>query len=154
MGVDGRLEAPIEQIDATGIVARGERIEAATVVWCAGVRATPVGRWLGVPTERDGTVRVEADLSVPGQDRIFVLGDAASATGPDGTPLPGLAAVAVQQGEACTMDRSGQTSDTMQCAGIGGDRDEARSEEHTSELQSLMRISYAVFCLKKKNKNK
>src|SRR3546814_18459987 len=77
LGVDVRLETPIEQIDATGIVARGERIEAATVVWCAGVRATPVGRWLGVPTERAGTVRVEADLSVPGQDRIFVLGDAA-----------------------------------------------------------------------------
>src|SRR3546814_12502821 len=107
MGVDGRLEAPIEQIDATGIVARGERIEAATVVWCAGVRATPVGRWLGVPTERDGTVRVEADLSVPGQDRIFVLGDAACATGPAGTPRPGLAVVAVPPGEARTLARYG-----------------------------------------------
>src|SRR3546814_5725266 len=84
LGVDVRLETPIERIDATGIVARGERIEAATVVWCAGVRAMPVGRWLGVPTERNGTVRVGADLSVPGHERIFVLGDAAFAAGPDG----------------------------------------------------------------------
>src|SRR3546814_14330165 len=70
LGVDVRLETPIERIDATGIVARGERIEAATVVWCAGVRAMPVGRWLGVPTERNGTVRVGADLPVPGHERI------------------------------------------------------------------------------------
>src|SRR3546814_5616111 len=98
LGVDVRLETPIERIDATGIVARGERIEAATVVWCAGVRAMPVGRWLGVPTERNGTVRVGADLSVPGHERIFVLGDAAFAAVADGRPLRGLVAVAVQWG--------------------------------------------------------
>ncbi len=99
MGVDVRLETAIEQIDEDGIVARGERIESATVVWCAGVRATPVGEWLGVPTERNGSVRVKPDLSVPDLKNVFVLGDAASTLGADGRPLPGLAAVAVQQGD-------------------------------------------------------
>ena len=99
MGVDVRLETPIEQIDADGIVARGERMESATVVWCAGVRGTPVGQWLGVPTERNGTVRVTPELSVPGLEQVYVLGDAASAMGADDHPLPGLAAVAVQQGD-------------------------------------------------------
>jgi NADH:ubiquinone reductase (H+-translocating) len=65
MGVDVRLETMIEHIDAEGVIARGERIPAATVIWSAGVRATSVGRWLGVATARNGTVRVEPDLSVP-----------------------------------------------------------------------------------------
>lgn len=99
MGVEVRLDTAIEQIDEDGIVARGERLESATVVWCAGVRATPVGDWLGVPTERNGSVRVKPDLSVPDLENVFVLGDAASTLGADGRPLPGLAAVAVQQGD-------------------------------------------------------
>jgi NADH dehydrogenase len=98
MGVDVRLETTIEHIDAEGVIARGERIPAATVIWSAGVRATPVGRWLGVATARNGAVRVEPDLSVPELPEVFVPGDAALAPGPDGTPLPGLAAVAEQQG--------------------------------------------------------
>jgi NADH dehydrogenase len=80
------------------VIARGERIPAATVIWSAGVRATPVGRWLRVATARHGAVRVEPDLSVPELPEVFVPGDAALAPGPDGTPLPGLAAVAEQQG--------------------------------------------------------
>ena len=98
MGVDVRLEAMIEHIDEEGVIARGERIPAATVIWSAGVRATPVGQWLGVETARNGTVRVEPDLSVPELPEVFVPGDAAQLPGPDGTPLPGLAAVAEQQG--------------------------------------------------------
>jgi NADH:ubiquinone reductase (H+-translocating) len=98
MGVDVRLETMIEHIDEEGVIARGERIPAATVIWSAGVQATPVGRWLGLATARNGTVRVEPDLSVPELPEVFVPGDAAMAPGPDGTPLPGLAAVAEQQG--------------------------------------------------------
>ncbi|MCC2664860.1 MAG: FAD-dependent oxidoreductase [Geminicoccaceae bacterium] len=89
---------PIEAIDAEGVTAQGERIPAGMVVWSAGVRATPVGRWLGVGTARNGAVEVEPDLSVPACPEVFVLGDAALVPGPDGKPLQGLAAVAEQQG--------------------------------------------------------
>jgi NADH:ubiquinone reductase (H+-translocating) len=98
MGVEVRLETMIEHIDEEGVIARGARIPAATVIWSAGVRATPVGQWLGVATARNGTVRVEPDLSIAELPEVFVPGDAALLPGPDGTPLPGLAAVAEQQG--------------------------------------------------------
>jgi NADH dehydrogenase len=98
MGVEVRLDSMIEQIDAEGVIARGERIPAATLIWCAGVHATSVGAWLGIETGRNGTVRVNSDLSVPGLPDVFVAGDAAAVTGPDDKPLPGLAAVAEQQG--------------------------------------------------------
>lgn len=98
MGVEVRADAPVEAIDADGVSAGGERVPAATVIWCAGVAATPVARWLGVEAERGGRVRVEPDMSLPGHPEIFVIGDAAQAAGPDGEPLPGLAPVAKQQG--------------------------------------------------------
>ena len=99
MGVEVLLDTPIEAIDKAGVIARGKRIEAANVIWCAGVEASPVARWLGVPTGKGGRVRVAADLSVPGQAEIFVIGDAAFVTGATGEPLPGLAPVAKQQGQ-------------------------------------------------------
>jgi NADH:ubiquinone reductase (H+-translocating) len=99
MGVEVLLDTPIEAIDRDGVVARGKRIEAANVIWCAGVEASPVARWLGVPAGKGGRVRVAADLSVPGHAEIFVVGDAAFVTGPTGEPLPGLAPVAKQQGQ-------------------------------------------------------
>jgi NADH dehydrogenase len=98
MGVELRLGSMVEHIDEAGVIAGAERIPAATVIWSAGVRATPVGQWLGLATARNGAVPVEPDLSVPTFPEIFVLGDAAFLPGPDGTPLPGLAAVAQQQG--------------------------------------------------------
>ena len=69
------------------------------MIWCAGVEATPVARWLGVPSGNGGRVEVAADLSVPGHPQVFVIGDAALVAGADGAPLPGLAAVAEQQGK-------------------------------------------------------
>ena len=76
----------------------GQRIEAAAVIWCAGLRATPVGEWLAAETARGSTVKVEADLRVPGRPEIFVIGDAASVRDADGGALPGLAPVARQEG--------------------------------------------------------
>jgi NADH dehydrogenase len=99
MGVEVLLDTPIEAIDKAGVVAKGKRIEAANVIWCAGVEASPVARWLGAPAGKGGRVRVAADLSVPGHPEIFVIGDAAFVTGPTGEPLPGLAPVAKQQGQ-------------------------------------------------------
>ena len=99
MGVDVRLDTPIEDIDEQGVVARGERIDTSAVVWCAGVRATPVGDWLGIETQSGGRVEVGSDLTVPQHPEIFVIGDAAAAKDAEGRPLPGLAAVATQQGD-------------------------------------------------------
>ena len=98
MGVEVRLATMIEHIDEEGVIARGERIPAATVIWSAGVRATPVGQWLGIEAARNGAVQVDPDLSVPELPEVFVSGDAALVPSPDGAPLPGLAAVAEQQG--------------------------------------------------------
>jgi NADH:ubiquinone reductase (H+-translocating) len=67
-------------------------------VWAAGVKASPVADWLGAESDRAGRVKVKADLSVPGHPNVFVIGDAAAATGLDGKPLPGIAPVAKQQG--------------------------------------------------------
>jgi NADH dehydrogenase len=99
MGVEVLLDTPIEAIDRKGVLAGGERIEAANVIWCAGVEASPVARWLGVPAGKGSRIRVAPDLSVPGHPEIFVIGDAAFVTGPNGEPLPGLAPVAKQQGQ-------------------------------------------------------
>jgi NADH dehydrogenase len=99
MGVEVLVDTPIEAIDRDGVVAKGKRIEAANVIWCAGVEASPVAQWLGVRGEKGGRIGVAPDLSVPGHPEIFVIGDAALVTGPNGEPLPGLAPVAKQQGQ-------------------------------------------------------
>jgi len=99
MGVEVLVDTPIEAIDRDGVIAKGKRIEAANVIWCAGVEASPVAQWLAVPTGKGGRVKVVPDLSVPGHPEVFVIGDAAFVTGPDGEPLPGLAPVAKQEGQ-------------------------------------------------------
>ena len=99
LGVDVRLGAAVTAVDQDGVSIGAERIEARTVIWGAGVMASPAGHWLGVDTDRAGRVKVAPDLSVPGHPDIFVIGDTALATGVDGKPLPGVAPVAKQQGE-------------------------------------------------------
>ena len=97
LGVEVRLGHSVDQIDADGVVAGGERIPSKTVIWTAGVSPSPAGKWLRVGTDRAGRVRVESDLTVPGHPEIFVVGDTASLD-QDGKPLPGVAQVAIQQG--------------------------------------------------------
>jgi NADH:quinone reductase (non-electrogenic) len=98
IGVDVRLGVGVTGGDCAGVSVGDERIEARTVIWAAGVAASPVGLWLGAKTDRAGRVLVEPDLSLPGHPKIFVIGDTACAQGPDGKPLPGVAPVAKQQG--------------------------------------------------------
>jgi NADH dehydrogenase len=76
----------------------GDAIQAGTILWAAGVAASPLGATLGVPLDRAGRVLVNPDLSVPGHPRVYVIGDLASFTGSDGVVLPGVAQVAMQQG--------------------------------------------------------
>ena len=98
LGVEVRLDCAVTACDAAGVTLAGERIEARTIVWAAGVMASPAGKWLNAKTDRSGRVIVGPDLTVPGHSDIFVLGDAASAAGVDNKPLPGVAPVAKQQG--------------------------------------------------------
>ncbi len=97
LGVEVRTNSPVEAIDSEGVVIAGERIPAKTVIWTAGVAASPAGRWLGAEIDRAGRVKVDSDTSVPGHPNVFVIGDTASFT-QDGKPLPGVAQVAIQQG--------------------------------------------------------
>lgn len=76
-----------------------DSIDAATVIWAAGVAASPIGVTLGVPTDRAGRVIVQPDLTIPGHSDVFVIGDLASFTGANGKPLPGVAQVAIQMGK-------------------------------------------------------
>jgi NADH dehydrogenase len=99
LGVDVRLGTAVTALDDAGVSIGADRIEARTVVWAAGVMASPAGLWLGAETDRAGRVKVTGDLSVPRHPDIFVLGDTALATGADGKPLPGVAPVAKQQGQ-------------------------------------------------------
>jgi NADH dehydrogenase len=98
LGVEVRLGASVTDCDCSGVLLGSERLQTRTIVWAAGVKASPVAEWLGVESDRAGRVKVKADLSVPGHPDIFVIGDAAAASGSDGKPPPGVAPVAKQQG--------------------------------------------------------
>jgi len=98
LGVEVRTGQPVTQCDDVGVAIGGDAIPAATVVWAAGVAASPAARWLGVAGDRVGRVPVNAELTLADDPSIFVLGDTAAAMAADGKPLPGLAPVAKQQG--------------------------------------------------------
>ncbi|WP_230530019.1 NAD(P)/FAD-dependent oxidoreductase [Microvirga roseola] len=98
LGVTVKAGEPVEDISHLGVTVGGRLIPAATIIWGAGVAASPVGRWLKVETDKAGRVPVAPDLSVPGLKNVFVLGDAALARDEKDKPLPGLAQVAHQQG--------------------------------------------------------
>jgi NADH dehydrogenase len=97
LGVEIWLKRRVTQIDADGVTVDGERVPTGTVVWGAGVAATPAAEWLGVTADRAGRITVDADMSVPNLPGVYVMGDIAAFT-QDGKLLPGLAQVAKQQG--------------------------------------------------------
>ena len=97
LGVEVRTGARVTAVDASGVTLGDERIAARTVLWAAGVQASPLARTLGVPLDRAGRVRVEPNLSLPGHPEVFVVGDLA-ALEQDGKPVPGVAPAAMQQG--------------------------------------------------------
>jgi NADH dehydrogenase len=98
LAVTVRTDTPVENITATSITAKGEEIPVGFAIWAAGVMASPIGKMLGVPVDRAGRVTVNRDLSVPGLENIYVLGDLALTPDATGKPLPGLAQVAKQEG--------------------------------------------------------
>ena len=97
LGVDVWTGARVTGIDATGVNLGRERIGARTVLWAAGVAASPLPKALGVPLDRAGRVLVGPDLTLPGRDDVFVIGDLA-AVEQAGKPVPGVAPAAIQMG--------------------------------------------------------
>ncbi len=101
--VEVRTGCMVTEIDADGVTVRlgdgsTDRVAARTVLWAAGVQASPLARSLGVPLDRAGRVEVEADLSIPGHPEVFVVGDLAHRV-QDGKDLPGVCQVAMQGGK-------------------------------------------------------
>lgn len=96
LGVEVRERAAVTAIDGGGASLGAERLEAGTVLWAAGVAASPLVATLGVPLDRAGRVIVNPDLSIPGHPEVFVVGDAAAFLHQTGAPLPGVAQVAIQ----------------------------------------------------------
>ena len=98
LGVEVHTDSRVELIDGDGVVVNGERIEAGTVLWAAGVVASPASSWLGAGADPAGRIKVAPDLSVPGHPDIFAIGDTALSLAWDGQTAPGLAPAAKQGG--------------------------------------------------------
>jgi NADH dehydrogenase len=109
LGVEVHTNASVTRVDSEGIVVGGQRIQAGTVLWGAGVVASPAGRWLKAETDRSGKIIVGPDLSVPGHPEVFGIGDTAHVVAPvrnllgikSKTPMtmPGVAQPAIQEGK-------------------------------------------------------
>ena len=98
-GVEVKTDTLVTKCDANGVDLKNGRIDADTVIWAAGVTASPAVRWLNTEADRAGRVKVGADLSVPGHPEIFVVGDTAAVTDSKGQPVPGIAPAAKQMGK-------------------------------------------------------
>jgi len=104
LGVEVRTGSAVTGIDALGVTIGGERIEAKSIFWAAGVQASSLSRSLGVELDRAGRVMVDADLSIPGHPDAFVIGDMAHLDEPGRGLVPGLAPAAIQEGKAAARN--------------------------------------------------
>jgi NADH dehydrogenase len=98
LGVEVELNQPVSGCAADHVVFAGRTLETRTVIWAAGVLASPAAEWLGAPSDRAGRLMVLPNLTVPGHPEIFAIGDAVTIMGPDGKPVPGIADAAKQEG--------------------------------------------------------
>jgi len=87
----------VTNIEAGRVHLGSEVVDAGTIIWSAGVAAAPIGATLGVPLDRSGRVLVNSDLTIPGRDDVYAVGDMALLNGADGRPLPGVSQVAMQE---------------------------------------------------------
>jgi NADH:ubiquinone reductase (H+-translocating) len=99
LGVEVRLGVRVTHCDDGGVKLGDERIDSRTIVWAAGVAASPAAEWLAAKHDRLGRVMVARDLTLPAHEEVFVIGDTAHAQDPFSQPLPGIAPVAKQQGK-------------------------------------------------------
>jgi len=99
LGVEVRTSSPVSSVEPGRVWVGETALPAALTLWAAGVEASPLGGLLDSHVDRTGRVTVDPDLTLPGHPEVYVIGDMAIVRGRDGTPLPGLAAVAVQEGK-------------------------------------------------------
>lgn len=99
LGVEVYLNAQVTDCNEHGVVIGDQLIPAATIIWAAGVKASPAANWLGTDADRAGRVKVEADFSVGGRENVFVIGDTAAQSDINGKVVPGVAQGAIQGGE-------------------------------------------------------
>jgi NADH dehydrogenase len=97
MGVEVRTRAMVTNCDSRGVNLGTERLDACTIIWAAGVVASPAAQWIGAEHDRSGRIKVNHDLSVPGQPNVFAIGDTAQVVSA-GRTVPGLAPAAKQMG--------------------------------------------------------
>jgi len=98
IGVEVVLGQAVTDCNADGVVYGGNRLEAKTIIWAAGVRASRAAEWLGAPADRAGRLQVAPDLTVPGHPEIFAIGDTVTISAWNGQPVPGIAPAAKQEG--------------------------------------------------------
>ena len=98
LGVEVSLGKAVTAVHADGVKYGGDTLKAGTIIWAAGVLASPAARWLGAEADRAGRVKVNPDLSVPGLPNIFAIGDTVTVSS-DGKPVPGIGDAAKQGGK-------------------------------------------------------
>ncbi|HEX3161897.1 MAG TPA: NAD(P)/FAD-dependent oxidoreductase [Pseudolabrys sp.] len=98
-GVTVMTDTMVTKCDSHGVDLSSGRLDAGTIIWAAGVTASPAARWLGAEADRAGRVKVNSDLSLPGHPDIFVIGDTAVVNDAKGRPVPGIASAAKQMGQ-------------------------------------------------------
>jgi putative oxidoreductase len=98
LGVEVRVGSRVEDIDQSGVVVGGQRIASRTVLWAAGVAASPAASWLAASADGAGRIKVQSDLRVEGLSNVYAIGDTALSLAWNGQPTPGLAAAAKQSG--------------------------------------------------------
>ncbi|HZR57507.1 MAG TPA: NAD(P)/FAD-dependent oxidoreductase [Terriglobales bacterium] len=128
LGVEVQTSTMVTAVEPGAVQAGKERLEAAVILWAAGVAASPLGKKLGASTDRVGRVLVNPDLSIPGHPEVFVIGDLASLKDKNGNLLPGVAPTAMQEGTATARN-------------IGRDlKNEPRKDFHYIDKGSLATI--------------
>jgi NADH dehydrogenase len=121
-GVTIKLNSPVSEIRADGLVIGSEFVRSTSIIWAAGNKASPLLTSLGVPQDESGRIKVQEDLTIPGDPWVFVIGDAAHCAVAGGSPLPGIAPVAVQQGRYVATLIRGETSPDQRRPFVYADR--------------------------------
>lgn len=98
MGVEVRTKTVVSEVGEGYLICNGERIDAANMIWAAGVEASPLTKTLGVPVDRGGRIEVAPDCSLPGHPEVFAIGDLASLVDKNGVKVPGVSPAAMQMG--------------------------------------------------------
>jgi NADH dehydrogenase len=136
MGVEVMTSTAVLACEPDGVVHAGGRIPAGAVIWAAGVRASPAASWLGVEADRQGRIKVDERLRVPGHANVFAIGDTAAADGPDGRPVPGVAPAAKQMGHYVGRQ--------IAALAAGGPATAAFAYRHQGDLATIGRKSAVV----------